>query len=204
MDSLPNKLLINLFLILILPLNCQSQGLFFNGLGTNLQERSSFSVFDNKNCVFKNHFEVSFKFCLYDLDAFGCIFLLEDKKTGAQYNLTQMRGMGNYSLLKFNVGENNNLITRRIEPEQRKWMNFSSHFYLDADSVCIGGFGNMRYNRNFFAYDLFTQKWDTVHYTGDRISPRYFQGMVYRAIISISLGEWIMKSATRIRQAQLL
>lgn len=41
----------------------------------------------------------------------------------------------------------------------------------------FGGFGNKRYNNTFLEYDIETDRWDTLTYTGDRITPRYFSGM---------------------------
>lgn len=41
----------------------------------------------------------------------------------------------------------------------------------------FGGFGNKRYNNTFLEYDIATDRWDTLSYSGDRIIPRYFFGM---------------------------
>lgn len=44
----------------------------------------------------------------------------------------------------------------------------------------FGGFGNMHYSKDFYAYDLSKKKWDTVKdFTGDNISPRYFSSVGY-------------------------
>ena len=134
------KLLFNLLLIILFPLNCIPQGLFFRGIGAELQERSSFSVFANKNCVFADYFEINFKISLYDIESFGCIFLLKDKKSEVEYNLMHMRESENYNLFKFNIGSKGNLLVMRVDSkrlDQRRWVDLSARFDLSADSVCI-------------------------------------------------------------------
>jgi hypothetical protein len=56
-----------------------------------------------------------------------------------------------------------------------------SYFNTSAGQYTIfGGFGRMRYSKDFFAYDLQTQQWDTLGgYTGDFLSPRYFSSVGY-------------------------
>lgn len=55
--------------------------------------------------------------------------------------------------------------------------------YLDASGeqyTIFGGFGNMRYSKDFYTYDLKTQQWDTLSgFTGDFLSPRYFTSVGY-------------------------
>jgi len=44
----------------------------------------------------------------------------------------------------------------------------------------FGGFGKMRYSKDFFAYDLITKEWNTLEqFSGDFISPRYFSSVGY-------------------------
>lgn len=43
--------------------------------------------------------------------------------------------------------------------------------------LVFGGFGNKRFNNTFLEYDIETDRWDTLSYSGDRIIPRYFSGM---------------------------
>lgn len=43
--------------------------------------------------------------------------------------------------------------------------------------LIFGGFGNKRYNNTFLEYDIATDRWDSLSYSGDRITPRYFSGM---------------------------
>lgn len=54
--------------------------------------------------------------------------------------------------------------------------------YFDQTNMkytVFGGFGNMHYNKNFYTYNLQSDKWDTLSYEGDVISPRYFLSMGY-------------------------
>ena len=44
----------------------------------------------------------------------------------------------------------------------------------------FGGFGRMRYSKDFFSYDLAHKSWDTLSgFTGDFLSPRYFSSVGY-------------------------
>lgn len=49
-----------------------------------------------------------------------------------------------------------------------------------AEFTLFGGFGRMRYSKDFFSYDLNTKEWNTIEgFTGDFLSPRYFCSMGY-------------------------
>lgn len=41
----------------------------------------------------------------------------------------------------------------------------------------FGGYGNRRYYNTFITYDLLTEHWDTLHFAGDEIPPRFFAGI---------------------------
>jgi two-component SAPR family response regulator len=44
----------------------------------------------------------------------------------------------------------------------------------------FGGFGRMRYSKDFFSYDLDKKEWNTLDgFTGDFLSPRYFSSVGY-------------------------
>ena len=50
------------------------------------------------------------------------------------------------------------------------------------DSRCnrylvFGGFGSKQYSNTFLAYNEQQDKWDTLHFEGDRISPRFYSSM---------------------------
>lgn len=45
----------------------------------------------------------------------------------------------------------------------------------------FGGFGNQRYNNTFLDYDVASDRWDTISYSGDFIAPRFFSGMAVSA-----------------------
>lgn len=138
--SMQNKRLFISCLILLFSLDSMSQGLFFHGIDTDMQKRSTFSVFNNKSCIFKDYFEISFKFSLCDVNSYGYLFLLEDINSKREYNLMYMYESKDYSSFKFNIGSKKNILTIRIKNKQlekRKWVNFSSRFDLNADSVCV-------------------------------------------------------------------
>ncbi|WP_051314993.1 Kelch repeat-containing protein [Algoriphagus terrigena] len=56
--------------------------------------------------------------------------------------------------------------------------------YIDHSSsqyTIFGGFGNMKYSKSFFAFDLNQKKWNqTDGFAGDVISPRYFSSLGYQ------------------------
>lgn len=56
-----------------------------------------------------------------------------------------------------------------------------SYFNTSTGQYTIfGGFGNMRYSKNFFSYDLEKGEWEIFDgFTGDNISPRYFSSVGY-------------------------
>jgi hypothetical protein len=46
--------------------------------------------------------------------------------------------------------------------------------------IIFGGFGRMRYSKDFFSYDLNKKEWDTLKaFAGDFLSPRYFTSVGY-------------------------
>lgn len=47
----------------------------------------------------------------------------------------------------------------------------------DKRYIVFGGFGNRRYNNNFLAYNPVADHWDTLHFEGARISPRFFSSI---------------------------
>ena len=50
---------------------------------------------------------------------------------------------------------------------------------VNRQYIIFGGFGDLRYNENFYAFDLKTNTWDTLSFTGDQITPRYFTSLGY-------------------------
>lgn len=46
--------------------------------------------------------------------------------------------------------------------------------------IIFGGFGNVCYSKEFFSYDLDENKWSTLTFEGDKITPRYFLSMGYQ------------------------
>jgi two-component SAPR family response regulator len=43
--------------------------------------------------------------------------------------------------------------------------------------LVFGGFGNKRYSNNFLLLNSTTDRWDTIRFKGDKISPRFFSSM---------------------------
>lgn len=54
--------------------------------------------------------------------------------------------------------------------------------YYDEENrryIIYGGFGNLKYNKSFYSYDLEKDEWSTLSFEGDTIMPRYFTSMGY-------------------------
>lgn len=54
--------------------------------------------------------------------------------------------------------------------------------YLDKANkryILFGGFGNLRYNKDFYSFDLSENRWDKLLLEGDIVFPRYFSSMGY-------------------------
>ncbi|MDP4237854.1 MAG: hypothetical protein Q8904_00095 [Bacteroidota bacterium] len=43
--------------------------------------------------------------------------------------------------------------------------------------LVFGGFGNRRYSNSFLSYNFVSNRWDTLHFKGDNISPRFYTSM---------------------------
>lgn len=58
-------------------------------------------------------------------------------------------------------------------------LHHHSGFFHPAEKkfFLFGGYGSRRYSNTFLAYDLKTCRWDTLTFSGDRVTPRYFSGM---------------------------
>ena len=73
---------VTMLLSFFLPDIAEAQGLRFKGLETAIDERTSFTVFDNRTPTFENEFGIRFRFQSYRDAERGIIFRLEDKKAG--------------------------------------------------------------------------------------------------------------------------
>lgn len=78
----------------------------------------------------------------------------------------------------------------RIEPSSCRWemldkghadLQLHHHGALfDQQSrriLFFGGYGNRSYYNSFISYDLAANRWDTVHFDGPAVAPRFFAGM---------------------------
>lgn len=54
-------------------------------------------------------------------------------------------------------------------------------YYIFGGFGGFGGFGNMQYSKSLYSYNFDTNRWDSLILKGDRINPRYFSSMGYRA-----------------------
>jgi len=76
------------------------------------------------------------------------------------------------------------------DTEHLEWIPVSSKFlsmqlhhhsgYFDSERnryIIFGGFGNKKYNNSFFSYEIDSDEWKILNFTGNKITPRFFQGM---------------------------
>ena len=67
--------------------------------------------------------------------------------------------------------------SRKRLPDQRHHHNA----YFDAmkqQYLLFGGYGNKQYFNKFNLYDIVSDEWNTINFSGDTIYPRFFSGMV--------------------------
>ena len=70
---------VTMLLSFFLPDIAEAQGLRFKGLETAIDERTSFTVFDNRTPTFENEFGIRFRFQSYRDAERGIIFRLADR-----------------------------------------------------------------------------------------------------------------------------
>lgn len=69
-------------------------------------------------------------------------------------------------------------VSKQLLPIQ---LHHHSSFYDEANRryIIFGGFGNLKYNKNFYSFNLDTNIWETLEFSGDKITPRYFTSLGY-------------------------
>lgn len=67
-------------------------------------------------------------------------------------------------------------VTKQLLPIQ---LHHHSSYFDEANRryIIFGGFGNLKYNKNFYSFNLDTNSWETLTFSGDNITPRYFTSM---------------------------
>lgn len=108
---------------------------------------------------------------------------------GYNFINTQQHALYAYELIPHNDGD---ITMAQLDLETKLWSSVSNkrlplwlhHHakFFDASNnrfIIFGGFGNMRYNNEFNCYNLATDTWSKLEFTGDTIFPRYFLSMGY-------------------------
>ena len=71
--------------------------------------------------------------------------------------------------------------TEIYQDETPCWLYLHHHCgcYLTnrREFLLFGGYGNRSYSNTFLSYKMDANRWDTLHFSGDRITPRFFSGM---------------------------
>ncbi|MBG7631588.1 MAG: hypothetical protein IZT56_14315, partial [Bacteroidetes bacterium] len=72
------------------------------------------------------------------------------------------------------------LIWKTISFNQLPQQRHHHNSFFDSDKnqfIIFGGFGNQKLTNEFNLFDVSSGKWDSLSFTGDTISPRYFSGL---------------------------
>lgn len=159
------KLFVYFVLLLFFPLNIYSQGLRFHGNESVINERTSYSVFENGSPSFSDKLVISFELSLLPPSNVGYIFRLKDTDLNITYNLMYDNEGRENTVFKFNEEGRNNLITtifKKDELSNCQWVSISLSFDLQQDSMVLkingeeAGIGGL----NLLA------KWNPVIYFG--------------------------------------
>ncbi|MDL2213197.1 DNA-binding transcriptional activator [Bacteroides sp. OttesenSCG-928-J23] len=67
-------------------------------------------------------------------------------------------------------------VSKQLLPIQ---LHHHSSYFDEANRryIIFGGFGNLKYNKNFYSFNLDTHTWETLEFGGDPITPRYFTSL---------------------------
>lgn len=153
---------------LILPLLSFSQGLKIQGNDQNIDDRSSYNVFDNKKPVFTEKLDISFE--MEPLrqssvrSSIGYILRIKNEETNTTYNIS-FNDQGHDPVFKFNREGVNVLVTARIDRDElneNKWIKISISFDLTKDSLMFGINDKKYYAGNLDLHD----KWQPSIYFG--------------------------------------
>lgn len=122
-----------------MPLHTFSQGISFVGNEGLIENRTSFSVFENKTYRFNDSFSISFDLQIKKFDGFGYIFRLKDGEKYI-YNLTYTYNNNETCSLRFNLEGEDNLLTVDLPVQlfrSGKWQRISLSFLLKEKVLIV-------------------------------------------------------------------
>ncbi|WP_080903189.1 kelch repeat-containing protein [Parabacteroides sp. Marseille-P3160] len=107
------------FLISLMPVRVEAQGIKFNGNEKVIDERTSYSVFTGSSPIFKDILDISFDLSLPGPSDVGYIFRLKTPETPEIYNLF-LNNAGDSIQFKFNIEGKQSLLTANLKRNKAK------------------------------------------------------------------------------------
>lgn len=159
------KLFASFVILLLFPLNIFSQGLRFHGNENVINERTSYSVFENGAPAFSEQLIIHFELSLLPPSNVGYIFRLKDVRLDTTYNLMYDNEGSENTIFKFNEEGRNNLITTIFKKEELsncQWVSVDLSFDLKQDSMTLNINGKVTKIGRLNLLD----KWNPVIYFG--------------------------------------
>lgn len=159
------KLFFYLAIILFFPLNIFSQGLRFHGNESLINDRTSYSVFENSSPSFSEKLVINFNLSLLPESNVGYILRLKDTNKNTTYNLMYDNEGGDNTVFKFNEEGRNNLITILFKKEELancQWVSISLSFDLKEDSMIL----SVNENETKIGGLNLQEKWKPIIYFG--------------------------------------
>ena len=133
---------VTMLLFSLFPDISEAQGLRFKGLETAIDERTSFTVFDNRTPAFENEFDIRFRFQSYRDAERGIIFRLEDEKAGTDPAVILFYD-GAKNDHRFYVNIENRLtaisltVPRKEKGNASEWLDVDFRMFLEKDTMML-------------------------------------------------------------------
>jgi len=125
------------FLLSLLVLNINAQGLLFKSNDSLLTQRTSMTVFGSDPPIFHDHFSVSFDLSLWDNSHLGYVFNLSDKDNSYSLTYLYRDGAGG---LNFSIDCKSNKIAIPLPDSllrKKTWIRIKIDFDLREDKMAI-------------------------------------------------------------------
>jgi two-component SAPR family response regulator len=130
-------LYIIVFLIFLISQGSFIGGLRFQGNDHQIDQRTTYNVFDNKSVAFEKSFDIEFNLSLYPDMQMGYIVRIKNRNNDKVYNLFYAETDSN-ALFRFNAEGRSSLITAIMDKEElfsKHWFKMNISFDLDNKSL---------------------------------------------------------------------
>lgn len=117
---------------------------------------------------YKNELEVPIRL--------GCTFIDSTKKRLYVYEVNDIPA-GAATIASLHLDSLRWQINSNLQLPQQRHHHNSVWDVKNQNLVIFGGFGNQKLTNSFNSYDIKSNQWNEMHFTGDTISPRFFSGL---------------------------